>query len=428
MTDRRWLYRTLVWVALGVVTLWASPAHAQVDKVEQARTFFNAGAKAYKAGKYLVAVKAFEQAYRIVPREGLLFSTAQAYRRQFHIDRRPEHLQAAIQKYREYVQRAPSGNRRGEADEALTELQKEAQKLGADVPEGEEGQPQPAPPPLEVKTYIAVSTVPKGARVLVDAKPVSADTPAVEVAPGIHRITVTAAGYFDEQREVPVPEGAMAAVHVKLREKPAQVTVNAEDGAEIYLDGRPAGVTPLPAPLELPAGEHLLGVAHNGRDGYAEELVLSRGQRRQLDIRLDDTAQRITSYVFFGIAGASAVAGGVFTGIALHHQSNAKEIQSRAEEGNIPIGDLQTYNDALERRDTWRGAAGLAFAGVALAGVTGLFLFMFDEPSIEAPARREKPDREQPGDEEPAVPTTMEISGGPVWLPGGAGAALVGRF
>src|SRR4051812_9930626 len=52
-----------------------------------ARLYFNAGARAYAAGKYVPAIRAFEEAYRIEPRPGLVFSIAQAYRRQYFIDK-----------------------------------------------------------------------------------------------------------------------------------------------------------------------------------------------------------------------------------------------------------------------------------------------------------------------------------------------------
>lgn len=50
-------------LALG----WAAPAAAQKEGKDDARRFFNAGQKAFQAGRYVEAAKAFEEAFRLKP-------------------------------------------------------------------------------------------------------------------------------------------------------------------------------------------------------------------------------------------------------------------------------------------------------------------------------------------------------------------------
>src|SRR5258706_11656922 len=83
-------------VAPAVARAQAAPAPAEAA---DARLYFNAGARAYAAGKYPAAIRAFEEAYRIEPRPGLVFSIAQAYRRQYFIDKAKQNLVEAIEHY-----------------------------------------------------------------------------------------------------------------------------------------------------------------------------------------------------------------------------------------------------------------------------------------------------------------------------------------
>src|SRR5262249_49982115 len=78
--------------ALGTFTLVAllTAASGRADDVEQAKNYFNAGATAYAAGQFVAAAQAFDQAYKLAPRPAILFSMAQAERRQYVIDSRPE--------------------------------------------------------------------------------------------------------------------------------------------------------------------------------------------------------------------------------------------------------------------------------------------------------------------------------------------------
>ena len=91
-------------VSLGWLSIIGS-AFAQEqgpESVEQAKEYFRAGAQAYAVGQYQVALQAFEQAYALAPRPAVLFSMAQAERRQYFVDQKTEHLEKAIRMFREY--------------------------------------------------------------------------------------------------------------------------------------------------------------------------------------------------------------------------------------------------------------------------------------------------------------------------------------
>jgi tetratricopeptide (TPR) repeat protein len=96
--------RTLVVVALlvGAAPLFAQPS---------APAAFTAGRVAYAAGDYATAIAAFEEAFRADPRPELAFSLAQAHRNQYYADHDITHLHRALGLYRHYLVEAPSGPR-----------------------------------------------------------------------------------------------------------------------------------------------------------------------------------------------------------------------------------------------------------------------------------------------------------------------------
>ena len=138
--------RTVIAAALAsALSLGATAARAQAQggSVEQAKMFFTAGATAYSKGDFRAAIQAFEEAHKLAPRPAILFSMAQAYKRQYFVDRRPEDLRRAVDLYKQYVADVQQGGRRGDAVQALSELEPMLQRVGGDAAAG----PAPAPPP-----------------------------------------------------------------------------------------------------------------------------------------------------------------------------------------------------------------------------------------------------------------------------------------
>ena len=99
------------------------------DEVDRARTFFNAGAQAYSAARYAEAVRSFDQAYELAPRPQLLFSLAQAERKEFFASNDASLLRRAVQHYKAYLDQVPSGGRRSEATEAKADLEARVARL-----------------------------------------------------------------------------------------------------------------------------------------------------------------------------------------------------------------------------------------------------------------------------------------------------------
>lgn len=404
---------------------------ALADNTEEARTLFNMGAKAYEMGQYNAAIQAFDQAYRAAQRSGILFSIAQAHRRQYFIDKKPEHLRAAIKRYREYLGQAEQGGRKADAAAALAELEPLAAKLAE--AEGESGE---APPPtieVEQRTRLMVSSPVQAATIIVDnGKPAEAPLIA-EIKPGKHTLSVKAEGYFEEKRDIQVSPGGVTALDIPLREQPAHLSIETNGKAQISVDGRMMGMTPLSRAIDLPAGTHLITITKNGFDGYSEEIELNRGEKKSISTTLSMSTQRKAAYAAFGV-GLVAGGLGVVTGLlSAGAEKQALDIQNRIDAGQIDCRgddkcqDITDYNNSLKARDTLRTATGALIGGAVVAGATGLVLYLFDQPKVRTPSPR-KEKAPSPATPSPDKEKSLELSASPVIIPGFYGGSFSARF
>lgn len=414
----------LLGLTLSAPLFLGTPARA-ADPPDQGKTLFNAGAQAYAAGQFTAAIQAFDESYRISSRPGVLFSIAQAHRRQYYVDKRPEHLKSAIQYYRDYLAKVTDGGRRADAAQALSELEPLSERLGSSPAAA----PAPAAPP---ETRLMVSSPTRGATVSVD-KGKALEAPLItEIKPGKHALHLTAEGYFDEDREINASAGGVAALDIALRERPGQLVIKARSGAQVTIDGRYVATTPLPRALEIEPGRHLIALAMNGYHAHTEEIDVGRAETKTLDVSLGATKQRVASYVLLGTGAAGILVGGVFAGLAARQQSLAQDIETQRQTKAYDCRDTtaecptQAYQRAVNRRDALRPVAGVALTAGALVAATGAVLFLFDQPSLDARAARSdsRPRPTAP----PPKDAPMEMSAAPAIGPGFYGGALTGRF
>lgn len=354
-------------------TLSATPSYA--DDRAQAKTYFAAGEEAYRSGQYRIAMQAFEEAYRLAPLPQILFSLAQACRRQYFVNEQPGLLRRSVELYRKYLDAVPRGGRRDHATKNLAEIVPILKILDA-----QNLKPPPAAKPEPQKTQLMVFSKVEGTRVAVD-EAAGGETPlVVDVTPGTHRIDATADGYFAEQLEAIAVEGRLIVVEVTLRERPATVRIDTTDGAELLIDGRTMGEAPLGRPLEIPAGHHELVVRRRGHRAVSRALDLERGQELKLEFQLQPTSQRTGSYWVLGGSALLAVGGGLTVGLAFGRQSAARRLLDKrdVESINLTEDERLAYNRHLEVRQVLTDASyGVLGTGAAML-VTGVLLYLLD--------------------------------------------------
>jgi hypothetical protein len=393
-------------------------ARAQSDVVERAKASFKAGATAYAAGEYLAAIQALGAAYTLTPVPAIAFSLAQAERRQYFVGHDREHLERAVTLFRRYVEQVPSGGRRADALDALSQLE----PLLAAAPSGAVTRAELEGDAIR-RTRLMVTSDAPGASIAIDGGPAGPSPLIREVTPGKHRVEVSAEGFYPEDRELSAIAGELIPEVVTLRERPASLAITAPRGAEIYVDGAYVGHGGDQVVLTLPSGQHRLTVAENGYRVAFRAFELERGKVQAFRIDLEATPQRKAANVLF-ITGAGALAAGaVFGAIAFHAESNAQDFLARKAERNVSASALAEYDDNVATRGRFRVATGISLASAAGLFITGFFLRQFDRPASEDIHR---PSAEAGRKTSPSEARSIGVA--PVLQPSGVGAILQGTF
>jgi len=379
MKARFWLAVCALWVVA-----WARPALAQDNSVEEAKTFFKAGAAAYTAGDYLAAIQALDAAYRLTPLPAIAFSLAQAERRQYFVSRERPHLERAVALYRKYLAEVPSGGRRADATDALSQLEPIAISQGVELA-GPDGAARDAG-----RTRLLVSSSAPSAKVSLDGGTAAASPFIAEVNPGEHLVQVEAPGYFPSERRVTAVAGALLPVEIELQRRPARLIVQAVPTVDVYVDGEFVGKAGKSTTFELPSGRHTLGFARKGYRIVSRELTLLPGESRKIGAGLKPTSQRTAAIVLMAGSIASASVGAIFGAAALGAEEDARRIHVRQQQGNITPAERKQYEDALDRRNEFRviSIGSLIAAGVSV--ITGVCLHELDSPNLRdafTPAR-----------------------------------------
>lgn len=365
---------------------------AQADDRALAEKYFRAGAKAYSAQNFQAAASNFNEAFKVLAMPEIAFSAAQAYRKLYQVEPKPEYVRRSVELYQFYLERVKTGGRVGDAADNLTEMKRELEKLEA---AGVKTQPLVEKPQTRLVVNVSVADQSndaalreigdvsgdasiKGLVTMIDGTNVDAFTPVVVDAKE-HVVHVEADGYFPIDKRTVAVEGQSALVDIELKPKPAKLTVNTEDGARILVDGRVSAT-----PTEVAKGKHLVAVLRRGREPFASEIDVTRGQELTLEAPLVKTTQRKAVPWVFGGAGVAA-AGAITTALlASSRNSRAEELEADIMMGNQPASVADERDAAIRSRDRFRTWS-YVLGGVALvAAGTGVALLYFDMPTAES--------------------------------------------
>ncbi len=404
--------RACLFLAL-LASLLLAPVRAGAQGMQgEARTLFDAGVEAYKQGHFMAAAQAFIKAHTLLPKPELLFSIAQAFRREFDANQDKTALAMAVKYYRSYLDEVKAGGRRLEAAQALGDLRP--------LLEGDEGTGE-----MVFPTRLSVNSPAPGAIAMLDGGAPHALPWNTQIEPGRHELVVRASGYRDARQTFDAKKGDILPFNVPLQGIAPTLQIQGADGAEVEVDGKLIGTAPFSQPLALPPGRHFVAVTERGHKAYGDELDFDYGAATMLTLELPATNQRRWAWGVMAAGGAAVATGGVLAALALAEENNAKDILALQQQGVITEQQRLAHNGAIETRDDLVTAAAVTAgvgAGVLIAGV---FLFFFDEPEVAPPASRPD-DADAPGDDAP--PSDMDMVGAPLLGPGIYGLGLSGRF
>ncbi|HVJ14065.1 MAG TPA: PEGA domain-containing protein [Polyangiaceae bacterium] len=398
---------------LGLLLLAAalaapSPAFAQSSAdLARAKDLFRAGASAYGAGDYLAAIQALAAAYELTPLPAIAFSLAQAERKQYFVDGRPEHLEQAVRLFQRYLDEAPAGGRRADAREALSQLEPLLTK----------SRPGEAPhKQAERPTRLMIVAEAPGARIALDGA-APAPSPLIrEVTPGKHRVRVEAPGHVSVEREAIAVAGELILTDVRLADLPSTISVYTPADSDVYVDGAFAGQSDDHLTLELSAGRHQITVARKGHRLAEQTVTLERGKASSVRLTPECSTQRTVSMVLLASGGGALGAGLITSALAVRSENRAEEFLGAQSRHNVSGEELAAYRASVNERDRFRTASTIAFASAAGLFITGLFLHELDHPD---PEKRRG---------EPASPSHPPIRVLPQVGASSAGALLQGSF
>jgi tetratricopeptide (TPR) repeat protein len=361
-------------VAAAVLVIAALPAAAQAPD-PTARRLYSAGLQAYGAGRYDVAIRAFEAAYARAPADLLVFDLAQAYRKKFIADGDAASLDKAIELYRKFLASSATGRERAVAGDALGDLIVVAARRGAAV-----GAPPAAAAPAErapERTEIMIVSDAQGAEVALDGRPPSPAPLLDTVAPGEHRGHVTAPGYAAADVHVTAVEGRFVVSEARLTPLPGALQLSGRRGAEVEIDAQPAGVLPLDK-VALPSGTHHVKLTLRGYQPWNADLVVERGAALAVDAKLAPTRQRRAVRWLGGAAslfGAAAIASGA---VWIDADQEASALYQQQMHGQITLADKRAYDAARARRDDAMVGTSVTLAVGGALALTSVVLYLFD--------------------------------------------------
>ncbi|MCA9537535.1 MAG: PEGA domain-containing protein, partial [Myxococcales bacterium] len=346
---------------------------ASPEDIERAKSLYRAGGDAYRQGRYLVAIGAFEEALRLASHPAVIFSAAQAYRLQYFVDGKVEHLERAVALYREYTESVQSGGRRDHAVQHLSQLVPILDRL-----ENEGGGD-------EARSKVArliVATSIEGATARIDEGDPTPIPATFEVQPGNHKVSLDAPEYIAKTIDTVAVAGSTVALNVELDPVPGRLTIRAPEGATVLVDGRAVGLAPLRAPVEVRPGAHDVAVTARGHEPYVRDVDIERNADIAVDASLEVTNQRVGAYVLMATAGAMLVGAGVAWGLALQSENDANALYDQYKREGLSISDARRYDSLTkDRSNRLEVTYGLGIsAGVFAAG--GILLWIFDVPTV----------------------------------------------
>lgn len=412
------------WLALVFgVSCWSLSAKAadSSSDLERAKEDFRAGATAYAAGDYLAAIQALDAAYQLTPLPAIAFSLAQAHRRQYFVDHEREHLDRAISLFRRYIELAPTGSRRADALDALSQLE----PLAVAQPKASSPTESNASVNATRRTRVLITTDAPGAELVLDGT-LAVSSPLIrEVEPGKHHVHVVAPGFFPTDREINAIPGELTLTPIPLRERPSTLGIWTSPDADIYIDGAyvsPGGEGVL---VQLSSGKHRVAVGQKGHSVALREVTLQRGKQQNIRVTLEQTPQRITSQVLFIAGGVSLGASLIFSSFAVRAEGDAEQFLGEIKTQNVSSAALTSYNTSINERDRFRLATGVSLAASAGFFITGLFLHELDQPDPQLLYRMGP----RPGAEPPPPPAPKaQVRVAPLFFADGLGAMLGGTF
>src|SRR3954469_7643591 len=254
--------------ALSSVSITALAADPTPDAKAEAAQRFDRGLKLFDEGDNAGALAEFKQVYATLPNPVVLYNIGLVYAAMGRPVDAVDSLKAVVNE---------SSLNKAQHERAVSTLGDQQARIG----------------------QLSITTLPSGARISIDNVDV-ATTPLsapLRVAAGSHVVGAVAAGFALARKEVVVAGNAEATLEFQLvradAERDANLTVRSRlPGAEVFVDGKSTGKTPLSTSLAIPAGHHSIELRRPGYTPAKQDIDLVEGATGEvsLDPTVDSAA------------------------------------------------------------------------------------------------------------------------------------------
>lgn len=323
------------------------------------------GTVAFQAGRYEEAAEHFKEAFSADPRGNLLYNIGLCYEK-------AGRTEDAVKFYQRFVAALPNSPKRPAVQRKIDDLKTELQGRYQEV---------------------NVATSPPDAVIFVDdkAKGALGRSPVTfKLLPGSYVIIAELPGHEPARQRIELVESAPAMVDLALIPSDEVGTVTfliSERNADVMVDGRRVGKSPITEPLRLRAGPHEVLVMKPGYAPWKRQVDVPAGGEKRLDVRLSgeeagDLAGggggggggSIWPWVTMGV-GVAAVGAGVFTGLSAQNLYDQLDEKRKAGELIAP-SDIDVGGNLVLTTNVLMGVGGAAILG-------GLAWWILDDPGPE---------------------------------------------
>jgi serine/threonine protein kinase len=150
-----------------------------------------------------------------------------------------------------------------------------------------EKQPVEPPPPPDRMGYLKIEARPS-AEIYVDGA-YQGDTPpsiSLKLKAGEHKVECRHPRYEDYKEVLKIVNGELSRRVVTLKKLKGTLSLITQEGAEVYIDGKLVGVTPVRKPIELDSGPHMVTLKKSGFHTWSTEVTVEPKKTLPLRITL----------------------------------------------------------------------------------------------------------------------------------------------
>ena len=170
-----------------------------------------------------------------------------------------------------------------------------------------------------------IKTEPQGARVFINGQLSGISPYSASLEAGIHKVRVEREGFNPIEQNITVKSGKTGTLTLRLDTRPGSLKiVSTPAGAEVFIDDKKAGVTPLNVEAVHP-GNYQVRLVHAGYDDLLRVVSVAPGREERVKLQMDKS----TGSAGFRIrpAGVSYLIDGKFAGKVQGVEGSVTETQ-----------------------------------------------------------------------------------------------------